>query len=162
MKTRLLILALAAVTLLTGCEDKKGEEGGAKNGWIKYRGKTYDLTVAASNNKIDVFPGSPAKGFNIRIANSDLSNDLIFAFYSDAATLREATGTYTKATGTPTPGTMSNFKTSPLVDREHVYGEVVDEQLKIGYSDGKYIIEGYFRFADGTLEFYYKGDVQIQ
>ncbi len=147
---------------------KKEEE--AAKGWVKYQGKTHDLTQATARGDVLSVPGFEGTGFTVLLENSSNSDEkyvgLQFAFYSDASSLQSAGGTYTKSTGSTKAGTISNSRTQCNIGGTPFNFTGIgdgNEQVKVSYSDGKYTIEGFFDASiDGKVEFSYTGEVTIQ
>ena len=161
LKCGFLLLLLIPLVFMSCEEDEKAN--GSEKGWIKYEGKTYGLSQAAAVSQVESFPGFSGKGYTVRVVSKDRSNDLMFGFYSNASTLQTATGTYTMYRGQPEPGTMSNIVTSGVLGGEPFYWpSFTNIKITIGYSDGKFKIEGYWDSAEGKVEIYYNGEIEIQ
>ena len=168
IKTKLFLLTYVMAMLLVGCSKDDSNNNAEQKGWIIYDNKTYALTQAASVSQ--QIPDAEFTGteFVFRLANEmreqAKATSLIFGFYSETSSLQTVSGTYTKRHETPTLRTISNQRHNILLSgSSNSWPEIIhDENIKIEYTNGLYQIEGFFILDEGKLEFYYKGEIDIQ
>ena len=154
--------------MLSGCKDDEVNKEAEQKGWIKYDNKTYALTQAASTSQETGDDGFAGHEIVVRLTNEmkgqNKATDLTFGIYSEAVSLQGAAGVYTPRQESPAAGTVSNRKVRILLGGAPVdWPEIIsDEQVEVTYEAGLYQIEGFFVLNEVKLEFYYKGNVDIQ
>ena len=84
-------ICLIGVTMFSSCEKTPKDDDAVNSGWIKYDGKTYNLTNAYAEAFIDSYDGSQY-GVYIVLRNSTATESFSFSVYSESNSPR--TGTY--------------------------------------------------------------------